>query len=89
METLFIKTRGREFSIPSGKPVIIQWKSKNKNRPGQSTGIGWLKRGAKPHTLELVHSCFNTWDGVEAEYPSRWTIWESQILNILPLKGVK
>lgn len=89
METLIIRTRSREFSIPEGKPVIIQWKSKNKSRSGQSTGIGWLKRGEHPHTLELIHSCFKTWDDVEMEYPTRWTIWENQILNILPLRGIK
>lgn len=87
--TITIKTPEREYVIPEGKPVIVKWKSKNKERKGVSTGIGWLKRGEKPHTFLLVHSAFQTWDQVESEYPAKWTIWDSQILGITKLKGYK
>jgi len=81
-EKIIIKTPKREWTIPVGKPVRIQWKAKNKDRTGLCVGLGWIKRGEKPHTILLVHQTFSTWDAVETEYPSKWTIWESQILDI-------
>lgn len=89
MRTITVRTPEREYVIPEGKPCIIKWKAKNKERKGISTGIGWIKRGEKLHTILLVHSAFQTWDGVEAEYVSKWTIWESQIIEITKLAGVK
>ena len=86
---LVIRTREREFTVPEGKPVIVQWKSKNKSRPGRSVGIGWIRRGEKPHTIELIHSAFQTWDQIEKEYPARWTIWETQVLEIHQLQSVR
>ena len=87
--TIRIITQGREYVIPEGKPVIVKWKSKNKERRGVSTGIGWLLRGDKPHTFRLVHSAFQTWDKVEQEYPCSWTIWESQILDVHQVQVVR
>ncbi|MBS1369758.1 MAG: hypothetical protein HPZ91_07345 [Lentisphaeria bacterium] len=80
--TIIIKTRQRSYEIPEGKPVLIRWKAKNKSRTGLCTGIGWIKPGENRHTIVLVHQAFCTWDGVETEYPSRWTIWTSQIIDI-------
>lgn len=79
---VLVKTRSRDYEIPEGRPVLIRWKAKNKSRTGLCTGIGWLKPGGNRHTIELVHQAFCTWDGVETEYPSRWTIWMSQIIDI-------
>lgn len=84
---LSIATPLGTFSVPDGKPVIIRWKCKNKNRRGVSLGVGWLRRGEKPHTLRLVHSAFQTWDAVEQEYPASWTIWESSVLDVRLLTG--
>lgn len=80
--SLKIKTPIREYTIYEGRPVIVLWRSRNKTRRGFSTAVGWIKRGEKPHTILLIHSCFQTWDKVEQEYPASWTIWESQIINI-------
>lgn len=82
MANLTITTKTQTYTIPEGKPAIVKWKSKNKERPGISTAIAWIKRGEKPHTFLLIHSCFQTYDKVEQEYPASWTIWESQILDI-------
>ena len=87
--TLTIRTKEREFVIPERKPVIIKWKATNKQRQGISTGIGWLLRGEKPHTFQLVHSAFQTWDKVEQEYPCTWTIWESQIIDVHQVQAVR
>lgn len=87
--SMTIRTKSREYQIPEGRPAIVSWKSKNKNRPGNSTAVGWIKRGEKPHTIQLIHSCFQTWDHVEQEYPASWTIWESQIIDILPLAAAR
>ena len=84
-----IKLKERQIEIAEGKPAIVVWKSKNKERKGIATAICWVKRGEHPKTLQLIHSCFQTWDKVESEYPCSWNVWESQILNIKPLKGVK
>ena len=82
---IIIKTKAKTFNIPEGKPVIITWKSKNKSRQGYSTAVGWIKRGKDPHTVTLIHSCFQTWDKVEQEYPAAWTVWMSQIMEIRTL----
>ena len=87
--TITIRTGIREYRIPEGRPAIIAWRSKNKTRQGISTAVGWIKRGEKPNTIELVHSCFQTWDKVEQEYPSKWTIWEYRIIDIRPLAAVR
>ena len=87
--TVVIKTPEKEYVLPEGKPCIIKWKAKNKERKGVSTGIGWLKRGEKPHTFLLVHSAFQTWDKVEQEYPAKWTIWESSIVDIHQVKAIQ
>lgn len=92
MTEIRIKTQECEYLIPEGKPVMISWKAKNKSRPGINVGIGWVKRGEKPHTLELVHQTFSTWDKIENEYSCKWTIWMSQITDIRILsstRGVK
>ena len=83
--TILIRTKSREYIVQEGEPVIITWKSKNKTRQGLNTAVGWLMWGDRPHTVTLVHSCFQTWDKLEQEYPSKWTIWHSQILEIRPL----
>lgn len=80
--TITIKTKVREYNISEGRPAIVVWKSKNKSRQGYSTAVGWIKRGEKPHTIQLIHSCFQTWDHVEQEYPASWTIWYTQIIDI-------
>ena len=85
MSMLSINVNHQAVTFPEGKPCIVTWKSKNKNRPGRSTGIGWIRRGEKPHSFEIIHSCFETWDEVEREYPARWTVWESQIISVIPL----
>lgn len=79
---IIVKTRQRSYEIPEGKPVLIRWKSKNRGRTGLSTGIGWIKSGGNRHAISLVHQAFSTWDGVESEYSSQWTIWMSQIIEI-------
>ena len=81
-----IKTPKRMFRIPEGKPVIVQWKAKNKSRSGLGMALGWIRRGEDPHTIRIVHSTFQTWDKLESEYPATWTIWKSQILDIRILK---
>lgn len=86
---LTIKTRSKEYIVGEGKPVILVWRSKNKTRPGLSTAVGWLKRGENPHTVTLIHSCFQTWDKMEQEYPSKWTVWMSQIIDIRPLTAMR
>ena len=83
---LKIKTPNRTFIVPEGRPVIVQWKAKNKSRQGVGMALGWLKRGDNPHCVTLVHSTFQTWDKIEQEYPASWTIWYSQILDIRILK---
>ncbi|WP_176013633.1 hypothetical protein [Victivallis sp. Marseille-Q1083] len=87
-ENIVIKTRQRSFTIPAGRPVLIRWECKNKSRPGVSVGIGWLKKGDRPHTVELVHQTFSTWDQAENEYASHWTIYESRIIDIRPLQRI-
>ena len=82
---IIIKTKAKTFHIPEGKPVIVTWKSKNKSRSGCSTAVGWIKGGKEPHTVLLIHSCFQTWDKVEQEYPAAWTVWMSQIIDIRTL----
>lgn len=89
MGTITIKTKVLEYCVPEGRPAIVIWKSKNKTRSGVSTAVGWIKRGDKPHTIHLIHSCFETWDKVEQEYPASWTIWESQIIGIHPLQATR
>ena len=86
--TITIKTKEREYTIAEGKPAIVVWKSKNKSRQGTSPGVGWIIRGEKPHTIRLIHSCFQTWDKVEQEYPASWTIWDSQIIAVNALATV-
>ena len=88
MANITINTKTQVFTIPEGKPVIVKYKCKNKERQGTSTAIGWLKRGEKPHTFLLVHSAFQTWDKVEQEYPAKWTIWESSIVDIHQVKAI-
>lgn len=85
--TIVIKTKVREYNIPEGRPAIVVWKSKNKTRQGVSTAVGWIKHGEKPHTITLIHSCFQTWDKVEQEYPASWTIWDRSIIDIRPLSA--
>ena len=80
-----IKTKRREYTIMEGKPAIVQWKSKNKNRQGMSTAIGWIIRDKDPKCIRLIHSCFQTWDNIEQEYPSSWTIWNNSIIDIQPM----
>ena len=86
---MIIRTKIKEFIVGEGKPVILVWKSKNKTRPGINTAVGWIKRGEQPHTITLIHSCFQTWDKMEQEYPSKWTVWESQILDLRPLSALR
>ena len=86
--TITIKTKEHEYTIAEGKPAIVVRKSKNKSRQGTSTGVGWIIRGEKPHTIRLIHSCFQTWDKVEQEYPASWTIWDSQIIAVNALATV-
>lgn len=81
-----IKTPTRSFIVPEGRPVIIQWKAKNKSRAGLGMAMGWIKRGDDPHTVKIIHSTFQTWDKLESEYPASWTIWKSQILDIRIMK---
>lgn len=82
---IHIATKAKQFQIPEGRPVIINWKSKNKSRSGTSTAVGWIIPGDQPKTVKIVHSCFETWDKIEQEYQSSWTIWHSQIIDIRPL----
>lgn len=89
MATIYIQTPQREVAVESGKPVLVRWKSKNKQRPGVSVGVGWLLPGEKPHTVKLVHSAFQTYDQVEQEYPSSWSIWTSSILEVHQLGRLK
>lgn len=86
---IVIKTASRTVEIPEGKPCIVQWKSKNKTRPGVSTAVGWVKRGERPGTILLVHSAFETYDRVEREYPAKWTIFLGSILSVTPLHAEK
>lgn len=88
-EILKIRTHTREYSIPAGKPVIIQWRSTNKTRKGVSTAIGWIKPSDDPRAIVLIHSAFQTWDHIEQEYPSKWKVWNSQIIDIRPLKAMR
>lgn len=83
--TITIRTKAKTFQVLEGKPVILTWKTKNKSRQGFSTAVGWIKAGDNPHNFLLIHSCFQTWDQVEQEYPATWTIWESQIIDIRTL----
>ena len=85
MSNITVKTKVKEFTIPEGKPAIVVWKSKNKSRPGVSTAIGWVKRGEKPGTILLINSAFQTYDKVEQNYPAKWTIYHSTIIDIRPL----
>lgn len=85
LKMIEITTKEKQFQIPEGRPVIITWKGKNKSRSGMSTAVGWIKHGEAPKTVKLVHSCFETWDKIEQEYQSSWTIWHSQIIDIRPL----
>lgn len=89
MNTIHVKTKNKEYHISAGKPVIVHWKAKNKTRAGESTAVGWIKPGEKPHTITLIHSCFQTHDKVEQEYTSSWTIWDTQIIDIRPLSAMK
>lgn len=85
---LKLKLAQSTVEIPEGKPVLVRWKSKNKDRPGLNTGIGWIRRGENSHQIELIHRAFSTWDGIETEYASRWTVWVSQIIDIRVLKKI-
>lgn len=49
-----IKTPKRMFRIQEGKPVIVQWKAKNKSRSGLGMALGWIRRGDDPHTIRIV-----------------------------------
>lgn len=83
MENIVIKTSGREIRIPAGRPVLIRWKGKNKQRPGVNTAVGWIKPATgNSHAVELVHRAFSTWDKVENEYTCTWTIWHTQIIDV-------
>ena len=86
---LTIKTSKKVYIVPEGKPCIVRWGGKNKTRPGVSTAVGWIKRGERPRTFELVQSCFETWDEVEREYPVSWQIFESRVLSIVVLKAAE
>ena len=86
---LVIRTREREFTVPSGKPVMIRYKTKNKTRSGIAVSLGWIMPGDRPHTVTLVPSCFQTWDEIEKEYPFTRTIWSSSIEDIKILSSVK
>ncbi|MCQ2378018.1 MAG: hypothetical protein MJ016_02260 [Victivallaceae bacterium] len=88
MATLQIRTPTQTYTVIEGKPVLVQWKAKNKQRPGIGYGVGWIKRGEKPHSFLLIHSTFQTYDEIEREYPAKWTIWDSQVLCIKPLASV-
>ena len=79
-EMISFKINGQSVRIPEGKPVILKWKSKHRQRPGITTGVGWLKRGEKGKLL-FVHQAFITYDGVESEYASSWTIYPSNIIE--------
>lgn len=80
--TITVKLRDRDITVPEGKPVIVTWKSKNKQRPGKTVGVGWLKRGDSPAQLKLVQQTFATWDAAEQEYASQWNIYKSNILDL-------
>ena len=84
-----IQTPERTYEIPEGKLVHITWKCKYHTQSGYAVGVGWLKRGEKPHTVLLVHECFTTWDQITQEYSSKWTIYNSQIHEIRILGSVK
>lgn len=88
-EMLRIKNNCREWSVPSGKPVMIRYKTKNKTRSGVAVSLGWIMPGERPHTVTLVPSCFQTWDEIEKEYPFTRTIWSSSIEDIKILSSVK
>lgn len=77
-----IRTRETVYDIQEGKPVIIKYKTKNKSRAGISTAIGWIKKSKDPKAFDIIHSCFQTWDAIEKEYPAHWTVWEGQIISI-------
>ena len=81
-----IKTPKRTYSVPEGRPVLIQWQAKHKGRTGVGVAVGWIKRGENAQTITLVHSTFQTWDRLQQEYPAKWTIWKSQIRDIRILK---
>ena len=87
MKTITIRTKEREYIIQTGKPAIVVWNSKNRERKGISTAIGWILPGDKPKTIRLIHSCFQTIDKLTHEYPASWTIWTSQIIAIKTLSA--
>ena len=68
--------------------VMIRWKTKNKQRPGVGFAVGWVKSGVKPGSIEIIHSTFSTWDKVEQEYCSKWTIWKNSIMDVKQLKSI-
>ena len=88
-EMITVKLRSGDISVPEGKPVIVTWKSKNKQRPGKTVGVGWLKRGDSHAQLKLVQQTFATWDAAEQEYASQWNIYKSSILDIRLLTAAK
>lgn len=83
-----IKTPENQWQIPEGKPVMIRFKTKNKQRPGVGFALGWIKTGEKPGTVMVIHSTFNTWDKVEQEYPCKWTVYKSSIMDIKQLRSI-
>ena len=89
MEQLIIKTPKRTYSVPEGRPVIVQWNAKHKGRTGSGMALGWIKRGENPHCITLVHSTFQSWDRLAQGYPAKWTIWKSQITDIRILRREK
>ncbi len=71
---------GNIIQVPMGKPVMISWQAKNKERQGNYTAVGWIQAGEKPGSFTIVHSCFASRD--EREYAAKWTVWQSQITGI-------
>ena len=78
-----------DVNIPAGKPVLVQWQAKNRQRSGVSTAVGWLQPGEKPGSIQLVHSCFATHDQIEQEHTASWTVWMSSIRYIRVLQSVR
>ena len=87
-EMLRIRNACREWSVPSGKPVMIRYKTKNKTRSGIAVSLGWIMPGDRPGSVTLVPSCFQTWDEIEKEYPFTRTIFSSSVVDIRILSSV-
>ena len=89
MRSIIIRLADRQIAIAEGKPAIVVWKTKNKQRPGTATAVAWIKRGERPGELALIHSGFQTYDKVEQEYTSSWHIFERQLIDVRPLAVVR